>query len=197
MTPATAAAGVILAGGASTRMGTDKALVEVGGVAMVERVGAVLEQTVPGAVVVQGRSGTLGGYPCRSDDVPGGGPLAGVVTALGYHPPGSPLVVVGVDHPFVRTETLQGLLTHAAPGRAVVAVVDGIRQVTVAVYDAGLVAAARRALAEGGSLQTLHDAVDSRLVDEAEWRAWGEDGRSWFSVDSPEDVHAGWARFGR
>ena len=28
-------------------------------------------------------------------------------------------------------------------------------------------------------------------ITEPVWRSWGEDGRSWFSVDRPEDIEIG------
>lgn len=190
-------AGVILAGGASSRMGTDKALVEIGGVPMVERVGAALEQVATGGVYVQGRSGTLAGYRCVPDDTPGRrGPLSGLATALRQLPAEAPLVAVGVDHPFVRADTLRGLVDRFDPVAAVVPIASGVRQVTVAVYGAGLDDLARRTLEAGGSLQDMLDGGSFIAVKEHEWRSWGEDGRSWFSVDSPADIDEGLARFG-
>jgi len=77
--------GVVLAGGASTRMGWDKAFIEVDGVPMVARAAAAL--TAAGAAAVL----TVGGDRARLDDLgllavpdlhPGEGPLGGVITAL-------------------------------------------------------------------------------------------------------------------
>ena len=44
------------------------------------------------------------------------------------------------------------------------------------------------AVAADGSLRTVVDTVATRFVGAAEWRSWGEDGRSWRSADTPEDV---------
>ena len=33
-------------------------------------------------------------------------------------------------------------------------------------------------------------------VEPTSWQAWGEDGRSWFSVDAPQDLTVGTERFG-
>ena len=40
------------------------------------------------------------------------------------------------------------------------------------------------------SLQTLLDGLDFRAVTEVEWRGWGEDGRSWRSIDTPDELAA-------
>lgn len=176
--------GAILAGGASTRMGRDKALVPVAGVPMVERVAAALRQAA-GEVVVVGREGSLVGIRCLPDRVDGPrGPLAGLANALAAAE-GRPVLLVAVDQPLVRPETLQHLAARIGPDRAVVPLAGGTRQVTCAAYPASWAAEAAR---EAGSVQSLLDRLPFDAVAEEEWRTWGEDGRSWLSVDSPGDV---------
>jgi hypothetical protein len=48
----------------------------------------------------------------------------------------------------------------------------------------------------GGSIQSLLDMSGFRPVVEEEWRGWGEDGRSWFSIDEPANIEEGLSRFG-
>ena len=78
--------GVVLAGGSSTRMGTDKAFVEVGGVPMVVRAVEALRAAGAAPVLVVGgdavRLNALG-LGALGDLYPGEGPLGGVITALG------------------------------------------------------------------------------------------------------------------
>ena len=178
-------------------MGTDKALVEVAGSPMVARVGSVLEQVATDGVVVAGRAGTLGGYACEPDVYPGrAGPLGGIATLLLSLDPGQPLVSVAVDHPFVRVETLRRLLALSDGVDPVVPIAAGARQVTVAVYGTGILEMAQEVLASGGSVQTLLDRTPFVEVEEDEWRTWGEDGRSWFSVDTEADVADGLTQYG-
>ena len=78
--------GVVLAGGSSTRMGSDKAFIEVDGVPMVARAVAALTAAGAAAVLVVGGDGArLGelGLLAVPDRHPGEGPLGGVITALG------------------------------------------------------------------------------------------------------------------
>ena len=77
--------GAVLAGGASRRMGTDKALLAVDGAPLVLR--AVAALTTAGAapiVVVGGDADGLGalGLATVADRWPGEGPLGGIITAL-------------------------------------------------------------------------------------------------------------------
>ena len=79
--------GAVLAGGASTRMGSDKAFIEVDGVPMVARAAAALTAAgVRGVLVVGGDGARVGelGLPAVEDRHPGEGPLGGVITALGW-----------------------------------------------------------------------------------------------------------------
>ena len=78
-------AGAVLCGGASRRMGRDKALLELGGVALAARVARAM--TAAGAdpvVAVGGDADALGRWQLAvvADDHPGEGPLGGVLTAL-------------------------------------------------------------------------------------------------------------------
>ena len=185
--------GVVLAGGASTRMGQDKAYVELAGRSMLEWVARSLAE-VTGDVVAVGRQ-KAGDYRAVPDEVPGRGPLSGVVTALR---PGNSLIAVAVDQPFVRVETLQALrqlgtqqLSQPAP-LPVVPHADGFAQVTCAFYPANFLDAAAQALGEGGSLRTALGAFG--------YEPWtdlpaGEDGRSWFSIDTLDALEEAQRRF--
>ncbi len=78
-------AGAVLTGGASSRMGTDKAFVEIDGHPLVVRVAEAL--TSAGARPVVAVGGDLErlralGLEAEPDRLPGEGPLGGIVTAL-------------------------------------------------------------------------------------------------------------------
>lgn len=183
----------VLAGGESTRMGFDKAMARIGPSTMLESVAQTVASV--GDVVVVGRTEAPPGVTAIPDRRTGvRGPLAGLETVLCREPNRS-IVLVAVDHPFVRTETLGALL--ALEGDAVVPVAAGWQQVTCAVYRPAFLLSAT-AILDGGdrSIISALDQADTRLVGETEWGAWGEDGRSWFSVDSLDRLDEGLRRFG-
>ncbi len=184
----------MLAGGRSSRMGTDKAHVVVGSKPMFEHVVAALGE-VTDTIVVAGRTEAFNGVPSLPDTGPDfQGPLAGLASAAIAFP-SSLLVLVAVDQPWIRSGTLSHLLELV--GRLpVVPVDDGIRQGTCAVYPSDALDGVDDELEGGGSIQSLIDRVSFRPVVSDEWTAWGEDGRSWFSVDSTVDIEEGLARFG-
>jgi molybdopterin-guanine dinucleotide biosynthesis protein A len=161
-------------------MGTDKAMVEIAGRPLLAWVEEAL-RAVCDSVMISGRADGLA-------DPPGlHGPLAGVAAALRL---GQPILAVAVDQPWVRRETLAAL---AALGGTAVPLDGGIRQVTCARYSPELAGPALVA----SSIQALLDREPYQAVSAEEWRTWGEDGRSWYSVDDPQALEDGLRRFGR
>jgi molybdopterin-guanine dinucleotide biosynthesis protein A len=182
----------VLAGGKSSRMGADKAEVVIEGESMLDRVVRVAASV--GDAVVVGRVGS--GRSDTIDDLRPGrlGPLAGLESAL-VHGAGRDVLLVAVDQPFLRAETLTRLAELG--GDAVLPVDDGWEQVTCAVYRQAFLPAVRAALdAETDlSILTILDRARTTKVGPEEWRSWGEDGRSWFSVDTPEALQVGLSRY--
>lgn len=175
-------------------MGVDKATVVVGSATMLEHVVASLARATDEVVAV-GRSGADLPIPSLPDTgPPHQGPLAGLASAVDRFPD-SLLVVVAVDQPWVRSDTLEHLIAIGGT-LPVLPVDDGIRQTTCAVYPTQTMDGVRDELAGGGSIQSLLDRVSFQPVIEAEWELWGEDGRSWFSADSTSDIDEGLRRFG-
>lgn len=175
--------GVILAGGRATRMGRDKALVTFRGKPMITHVadslrGAGLE------VLVVGRSDSIAGLATIPDAGESGqGPMAGMVTAL-HAAEGHAVFLAAVDQPLLRPETVSAIVN--SPGDAVVPIAGGHPQVTCAVYRPPCLAPAQAALAAGEmKLRRMLDKVAATYVTEETWSAWGEDGRSWLSLDTP------------
>jgi molybdenum cofactor guanylyltransferase len=106
-------AGVVLTGGASRRMGTDKALVEVDGVAMADRVARALADAGCDPIVCRGGDAprlTALGLTAVPDTHPGAGPLPAIVDALGST---GDVVVCACDLPWLDAATVQQLLATA------------------------------------------------------------------------------------
>ena len=184
--------GAILTGGRSSRMGQNKADVVVSGSTMLEHVAKALA-AVADHIVLLGPDRE--GWECWPDSVHAQGPLAGIATALTRMT--SPRVVlVAIDHPFVRPGFLENLVAIGSDLPVVPVDETGIRQVTCALYPKGIAEAAIEEAAVGGSIQTLLDRVSFRPVTPVDWRSWGEDGRSWFSVDTPEALDRAEAAYG-
>ena len=181
------AIGAVLAGGQSARMGRDKVDVEIDGVPMLDLIVIALRAAGCEPLVI-GRTTAPEGVTAVLDDLPGrAGPAAGLVTALRLAA-GRDVFLVATDQPLLRPRTVRGLL--ALEGEAVVPRHDGMRQATCAVYRRECLDTLEELMRDRPSppLQRLLDRVATRDVSEAEWSRWGEDGRSWRSLDTQEDV---------
>lgn len=184
--------GVIVAGGASKRMGTEKALVMVGDKTMLGHVASALT-VVCSHIVIAGQADPIGPWEAVPDEGEAyRGPLAGLV-AVARRYPAEPLLLVGVDQPWVQVETLRALGRNLGD-LPVVPIDDGFRQPLCAAYTAGLAELGATELHNEGSLQSLLDVTAYQPLNT--WGDWGEDGRSWYSADTIEKVNDGIARYG-
>jgi molybdopterin-guanine dinucleotide biosynthesis protein A len=112
-------AAVLLAGGRSSRMGSDKAALVVDGQPLWQRQLATLRALHPRELFISGRSDgpyATAGVEIVEDTIPGLGPLGGIAVALRYS--ASPLVVIlAIDLPAMTPDFLGAMLKG---GRALV-----------------------------------------------------------------------------
>ena len=98
---------MVLAGGASRRMGRDKAALPVKGATLAARAAQLLLGVCPRVVIADRGRGLVSDLPCLPDG-PGAGPAAGILgAALAW--PGHPLLVLACDLPGVTAALLQEL----------------------------------------------------------------------------------------
>jgi len=107
------ATGFVTAGGRSTRMGQDKALLEIGNRAMIEYVIEALQPVTSNiAIIANSNEYKRFGFPVFADINSGVGPLEAIRTALANS--STPFVVLaGCDMPFVTSELFSHLLNIA------------------------------------------------------------------------------------
>ncbi len=176
-------------------MGRDKAFVEVAERPMVEWVGDALGSVSPG-VIIAGRPDGIGPIPGIGDPVSERrGPLSGLAAALEYAETGD-VLVCAVDQPWIRVDTLAALADVESDLPVVPIDREGARQTTCARYPTSLLSVALDELYHGGSLQSALDRSAFTPIGPDVWSSWGEDGRSWYSADSPTALETGLATFG-
>lgn len=184
--------GAVLAGGLSTRMGRDKADVLVGERTMLDLVGSAVRSVSDESVLL---GPDREGWECWPDSVHAQGPLAGIATALS-RTERTHVLLVAVDQPFVRVETLEEIVAMATDIPVVPVDESGMPQVTCALYPKIIQTESIDEAAAGGSVQSLLDRVSFRPVPPDVWAAWGDDGRSWYSVDDLGALEEGTRRYG-
>lgn len=144
------AAAIVLAGGKSTRIGTDKSLLPFMGKPLIQH---IYEQIFPHfneIIIAGGEHESLSFLKARSipDEVPGQGPLRGIVSALAASRHNLNFVIA-CDIPWVNIGLLRRLLQETHEYDCVVPVTaEGHYEPLFAVYRKSALPAMRRALDE-------------------------------------------------
>lgn len=148
--PSRDAAGFVLAGGQSSRMGTDKALVSFAGGPLVARAVGILRAAGVPAWIAGARSPLAGYAPVVEDKEPGLGPLAGICAALGSCSAALG-VFLPVDLPLMPASLIALLVDHAriTGAAATLVSVNGFAQTFPVVVDCGALPALEAALHQG------------------------------------------------
>jgi molybdenum cofactor guanylyltransferase len=144
------AAGFVLAGGESSRMGRDKALVPFAGQPLIARALALLRDAGFSASIAGARSHLTEFAPIVEDAHTGLGPLSGICAALAGTS-ARHAVFLPVDLPLLPAPLLRYLLHHAQiTGRAVtLPAINGFAQTFPAVLDRAILPALQDELAAG------------------------------------------------
>ncbi len=183
--------GLLLTGGASRRMGEDKALIEVGGRRLVDHAAALLT-AVADPVIEVGPGWS--GLPAVREDPPGSGPLAALAAGAAFLRAAGhdgAVLVLAVDMPRVGVELLR--LLAGRPGTATaVPRAGGHPQPMCARYGPDVLAAVDERLAAGGRslrdlLETLAASGAVSWVEPEEWEPVAGP-EAFADVDTPEDL---------
>lgn len=127
---------VLLAGGESRRMGTDKAAIVFRGQPLWERQIELLRSLRPAKIFVSAQKEPSWVPPdveLLLDELPSRGPLSGLTKALASMQT-SHLAVLAVDMPFMTSEQLRALWSLAASGRGVLPMIGNRAEPLAAIY---------------------------------------------------------------
>ena len=183
-------AGFILAGGESSRMGRDKALLEMAGESMIARTARLLK-SVAGSATVVGPPEIYQRFRLRAirDNWPGAGPLGGIATALRASEAAWNLVVA-CDLPHLTKDWLVFLVDRARRSKAdaVLPMNERGAEPLCAVYNKSGEAAIWLALDRGVRKVTdglAHLQVE--YVEPDEWKVFDPDGLLFKNMNSAAD----------
>jgi molybdenum cofactor guanylyltransferase len=187
------AGGFVFTGGASRRLGSDKALLAwPGGPTLLDHAVRRLSRVCADVTILSGRGRR---YPDRGiaeilDAPEGDAPLAGVLAALEATPHRVGLFLA-VDLPLVPEALLRHLVYLADEGEAVVPVMPKGPEPLCAVYSRACVAAIRRRTgAADWRMTSFWPEVSVRTVAEDELRRFGDPGRIFLNLNTSEDYEA-------
>lgn len=171
---------VLLTGGASRRMGRDKATIVVRGETLAARAARVLREVCAPCVEVGPGASPL---PALREDPPGSGPLVAFLTGVDALGATGPVFLLAVDMPFVDERTVRFVVER--PGsHSVVPVVASRPQYACARWSAAAIERARASRAR--ALQALVG-EDAELLDERAWSGVLAP-ETFLDADTPDDL---------
>ena len=187
----------VLAGGKSSRMGSDKAFLELNGSTLLARALSLAKAVTKNLSIVGAREKFESSerelqVPVIEDVYRGQGPLAGIHAALRGTRTELNLVI-SVDMPFLESRFLEFLVTQARSCDAVVTVprANGSFQPLCAIYRPQFREVAQRALDQGnnkiGALFSASE-VSVRIIEEDEIRKLAFDPAMFHNLNTPEDL---------
>ena len=182
--------GVILAGGKSSRYGTNKALAEMKGTRLIDRVVRVLASVFPRLILV---TNTPQEYaylqiPMFEDLIKGLGPIGGIYTGLNSmsDPAG---FFVACDMPFINPDLVRHLIRIVNDYDAVVPRVGWKIEPLNALYCKSCLPFIRTAIeAEEYQVIKCYDRIRVRYVEEEEIRGYDPQLKTFFNVNRPEEL---------
>ena len=193
--------GFVLAGGASSRMGRDKALITVGGKKLFERAAAAMSKICRPRVSLVGGNGTRLAVRTELDIavlpdliIEGGNlpqaPIVGLFTALTYAK--TPwIAILACDLPFVTKDLMTRLAGYCSDEFDAIVPVqpDGKLQPLCAIYRRERCLPVAEDMIEKGDLKmrALVSSLHTRFVDFGELADLSGSANFFFNVNKPED----------
>lgn len=184
--------GVVLAGGASRRMGRDKAALLIGGEPLLRRAVERLRLALAEVMVVGGSALAPLAPDTRivADGWPGRGPLGALATAFGATD-ADWVVMVACDMPFTQPALIREIARRALASHDLDAVAlrgaRGLEPLHAAYSRACLPLALERLAGDDASLRGLLAAARVGEISAAEARLLDPAGRSAFNANTPEE----------
>lgn len=181
--------GAILAGGQSRRFGSNKALVTVDGVRLIDRVIDSIAMVCEPIMLIANDLKPY--YDVRAalvqDFIPHQGPLGAIYTALLFSPH-EWVFVKATDMPYINLEIIRKMQALAAGWDGVAPVLADKFEPLFALYNRRCLPAIADILqGEERKVTSFYGKVKIRALEEDQWRAIDEEGRSFLNINTIED----------
>jgi molybdopterin-guanine dinucleotide biosynthesis protein A len=182
--------GIVLAGGHSSRLGTDKAFVNVNGQSLIKQIVAKLNSLSDDLIIVTDSPEKYNHLEARlvGDIYPGRGALGGIYSGLRAAANAYSLIVA-CDMPFLDLNLLRYMILLARGHDVVIPRIEGLTEPLHAIYSKSCLEPIDRLLArEGFKIIDFFPDVRVRYVEEGEVDIFDPQHLSFFNVNTPNDL---------
>lgn len=165
---------IVLSGGKSSRMKTDKGFVLIDGKPMIQHILDTLKKVSDNVIIIANddKYKTLG-FPCYADIIPDCGPIGGIYTGL-VHTDSRKNLILSCDIPLVSAAFLTQLISKVATEDVLVPEHNGKTEPLCAVYDKRCMEVLKERI-ENGELKMMDALLQLNTVyfkmDSNEWNA--------------------------
>lgn len=194
------AAAIILSGGKSSRMGTNKALLKINEKTNIERIADNLKSYFDDIILVTNQMDAYRflGIKMAADQYPGMGPLAGIHAGLSVSDYDVNLIVA-CDMPFVSGELALTLINNSSHYDAVVPVINGKQQPLFSVFKKETAKKIEQSIVNSRlRIKHLLDELNVLYVTENELQAYSSSDleRVFFNMNHPHEYEEAkqWAK---
>jgi len=180
---------IVLAGGRSSRFGTDKAFVKVGGSTIVESLLFILRPLFPKVIVVTNHPEKYQAFPVQivEDRIKGLGPLVGIYSGL-LASDSERNFVVACDMPLLNPRLIR-YLASIPKGDVVVPMIKDKLEPLHAIYSKSCLSAIANQIASGDyKIQNFFDKVAACYVGENEIRKYDPSLTSFLNINLQKDL---------
>ena len=171
----TRVAGIVLAGGKSKRMGTDKALLSCGDEDFIERAIHILKPVADAVFLSCAQDRQYCGYDSTIvlDEYSASGPLAGMISAM-RNIPADVFLFLPIDTPLIPSALYERMVAVLGDYDAVVPQRGGYLEPLCAVYRVSCLAAMEKAMQAGErKIKAFYPDVRLRILKESEYTDLG------------------------
>jgi molybdopterin-guanine dinucleotide biosynthesis protein A len=182
--------GIVLAGGQSSRLGTDKSFINVNGQSLIEHIVAKLTRLSDDVIIVTNSPDEYDHLEARlvGDIYPGKGALGGIYSGLRAAANAYSLVVA-CDMPFLDPNLLRYMIILAREHDVVIPRIGGLPEPLHAIYSKNCLEPIDRLLARGDlKIIDFFSEVRVRYVEEGEVDIFDPQHLSFFNVNTPHDL---------
>lgn len=184
--------GIILSGGQSSRMGTDKAFIRLGNKTLIEHTCELIREYCREILISTNKRNKylLPEHRIIADEIKGLGPIGGIYTCLKYSGTKDNLVVA-VDIPFINSGLIQYLLSFTGEAELVIPCIRGASMEPLcAVYSKSVVKYLEAMIAEKDlKVQHLMNHCNTKVVQISKELDFYDD-RLFFNVNTPDDLNS-------
>jgi molybdopterin-guanine dinucleotide biosynthesis protein A len=186
----------ILSGGKSSRMGTNKALLNIGGRSLIQRIVEILESIFSTVVISSNEPQLYKSLEKKiiKDIYPGRGPLSGIHSTLTYSNTEKNLII-SCDIPFINKELINYLCNYNSEKVIILPKAEERTQPLCGIYSKKILPEVELLLKESvqkgstlkGSIYELVNRVETEIIDVTEMEFYHPD--LFFNINTPEDYN--------